>query len=233
MKPNRWKWAYPVALLALAAVVAGGCTAAGNGNVEQPATETPAEESSGAGESSGSEEPAAEAPGAEEPGAEQPAASGLSVTTGAEVQIETSIEGMAEQVEVTEYVIEPYGIKYQLRSAMGEPAVENGQVVYRTQMGDDVATVAVEVWTDTALEDALKLTKEQYASDGFAGSEVRDASTETLTGKVSGFQEDGYYIGYHVYALGSNAVVIHRSYPFDAGDGMAAVLNEMITSLKG
>lgn len=232
MNKKKLKWAAMLAVLTLAVA---GCSTSGTGEepneapnqgeVQEPATAdpTPSEEPG--------EEPAEEP--AEEPSAETPSQE-LGVETGATVEIETTIEGMAENVEVTEYTIAPYGIQYQLRTLMGEPAVENGQVVYKTQMGDDVATVAIEVQEGVSLNDAAAAAQAMFADGYEAGDEPRTIGTDLngFAGIAQGYTKDGYYHGYHVFEVDGKAVVIYRSYPFDAGDGMGAVMHEMTKSLK-
>jgi len=215
----KMKW---LTILAVLAVAVSGCGAASEqGNGGQGAAEPPAQES-----------PTETTPPAEQP-AEEPAEE-LGVETGAEVEIETSIEGMSEKVKVTEYTLTPFGIRYVLRSDMGAPAVENGQVVYKSQMGDDVATIAVEALAGVSLDEAVAEAQKRYA-DGYEAAELADIGTDLngYPGKVQGFQKGNYLYGFNAFDVDGTAVVIHSSYPQDAGDGMGAVLYELIQSLKG
>jgi|GEM_PF-3001820 len=227
---QRMKWMMLAA--ALAAVVSGCSSTVTNENpgAEPPAgtgTETPAETPTP------SEQPG-DAP-AEEPAepVEEPTAGDVSVETGAAVEIETMIEGMTEKVEVTEYTLMPHDIHYQLRTAMGEPTVEDGKVVYRSQMGDDVATIAIEVQEGVSLGNAVAEVMKQYKG-GFEAQEPMDISTEinTYPGKLQSFQKDNYFHGYKVFDIDGDAFVITYSYPVEAGDGMAAVFAEMLKSIK-
>jgi len=221
---TKWKWLTAVAVLT---IVLAGCADAneeGAGNAEQPPVqETPAEQEP---------QPAEEAPTEETPG--EAASEPLGVETGASKEIDTEIEGMAHQVNVTEYTLTPYGIRYELRTDMGEPTVENGQVVYTTQMGDDVAKITLEVKTDATLEEAAAEAQQAFA-DGYEANPLEDIGTDlnSYAGKVQGFQKDGYFFGFHVFDVDGSIVVIHHSYPAEAGDGMGPVTYELLKSLKG
>jgi len=222
------KW---LAMLAALAIAAAGCGAASEedhsghedeGAVsEQPAEETPAEE------------PAKEEPAQEKPAQEEPAKT-LGVETGDTIEIESQIEGMSEKVKVVQYTLTPYGIQYVLRDLLSAPAVENGQVVHTALMGDMTATVKLEVREGMTLDEAVAEAQKAYA-DGYEAAELADIGTElnSYPGKVQGFQKDEQFHGFHVFEVNGNAVVIHHSYPYDAGDGMGAILHDMLKSLKG
>jgi hypothetical protein len=228
----KMKWLITAAALTM---LISGCTAAPSeeqanpGAVEQPADPGTEEETNGA-EPSGEEAPAegeADEP-AQETGEGGPAGDSLSVIKGETKEIDTMIEGMTEKVEVTEFTLMPYDIRYQLRSRFGEPKMENGQAVYTDTMG----TIALEVKPGVSLEDAVSQAQANYA-DGYEAGEPMDiaADVNSFPGVMQYFHKGNEAYGYKVYDIGGNALVITFSYPLEAGDGMAAVLHELETSI--
>ncbi|TLS50973.1 hypothetical protein FE782_18180 [Paenibacillus antri] len=224
---KQWKW---LAMLAALAIAVAGCGAADEGNSdqqdggaasEQPAQETPAEQP---------EAPAGETP-TEEP-AEEPAKE-LGVETGETVEIESEIEGTKEMVTVVEYTLTPYNIGYVLRDLLSAPKVENGQVVHTAKMGDYTASVRLEVKEGMSLDQAVEEARKSYA-DGYEASDPADIGTELngYVGMVQGYQKDEQFHGFHVFDMDGDAVVIHHTYPYDAGDGMGAIMHDMLKSLK-
>lgn len=231
-----------LAMLALLAAMAAACSN-GGGTDETPGQADPpaVEEPTPAPEDPAAENPDGEAPADDETPAEEPADDGMSilpaptvllVETGEVKEIETQIEGSTEKVNVVEYMLQPYGIKFALRDAMGAPSVEDDQVVFRTQMGDDVATVAVSVKEGVDLETAVAEAALAYA-DGYEAGELEDLNREwyPYPGKSQHYRKDGYYYGFDVVDVDGALLVIHHSYPFDAGDGMGAVMHEMLASV--
>lgn len=236
------------AMLALAAAIASACGSGGSGEPQETPEPAPAEQNGGE-EPAGKETPAEETDGEGEGGAGQPeeepednpdgevsilpVPADLAVEIGDVKEIETQIEGMTEKVNVVEYVLQPYGIGFSLRDAMGEPSVEDGQAVFRTQMGDDVATVAVGVMEGVTVEEAAAEAEKQYAQ-GYEGGERQTLNPDLYPypGIAQHYTKDGYYYGFDVVDLEGRVLVIHHSYPFDAGDGMGAVMHEMLSSIK-
>ncbi|HZG85729.1 hypothetical protein [Paenibacillus sp.] len=218
-----------LAALALA-LTAAGCSGAADGEEpgasEQPSQESPSQETPS------QESPTEQTPEAEQPAEEQSEAA-LGVEKGASKTIDTEIEGMSEQVNVTEYTLTPYNIQFVLRTDMGEPTVEDGKVVYKTQMGDDVATISFEVKEGMTMDDAVAEAQQAYA-DGYEAQEPADIGTDLngYSGKIQGFQKEDYFYGFHVFSVNDNALVIHHSYPAEAGDGMGAVMHEMLQSIR-
>jgi len=251
---NAWKKMAIFALLASAVAAWGG---GGGGDADGPpgATQPPA-----SAEPSASPQP--EDPGAEQPGdgagADEGGAGGIGagggsageggaeggvsilpapgpilVELGETLEIDTEIEGSTETVTVVEYTLQPYGIKFVLRDLMGAPAVEGDQVVFRAPMGEHEATVAVGVRDGVTLDEAFAEAAALYA-DGYEANEPEtlEAGRYPYPGKSQHFRKDGYYYGFDVIDVDGRMLVIHHSYPFDAGDGMGAVLHEMLTSIK-
>jgi hypothetical protein len=238
-----------IAILAVLALAAAGCAGTGGdegvavnegeGNVEQPATqspegEMPVEEPSSSDENADEpvEAPAEEEP-AEEPG--EPADDAAFVSAGEPKEIETTIEGMTETVSVTPYTIVAYGISYDLRTDMGAPEVDAGQrtVKYITQMGDDTAQIVVQVLENTTVNDAVAAMKDLMQSEGYGDEmpveEIQDAYS--IPFKMANYQGDGYFAGFKVFGFGDHSLVVRHRYPFEAGDGMSAVMREMLSSL--
>jgi hypothetical protein len=223
MKQAKW-----LAMLAALAIMVAGCGAAtnegnsdqGNGAAEQPTQETPAEQPA----ETPTEEPAEPA---EEPTKE------LGVETGDTVEIDTQIEGNAEKVKVVQYTLTPYNIGYVLRDLLSAPKVENGQVVHTAKMGDYTASVKLEVKEGMTFEQAVEEARKAYA-DGYEAADPADIGTELngYKGMVQGFQKDEQFHGFHVFDVDGLQIVIHHTYPYDAGDGMGAIMHELLKSLK-
>ncbi|HZG76080.1 MAG TPA: hypothetical protein VEZ72_09490 [Paenibacillus sp.] len=220
MKQTKW-----LAILAALAIMVAGCGAAADeGNSDQaaspPTQETPAEQPA----ETPTEEPA-------EP-AEEPAKE-LGVETGETVEIDTQIEGNAEKVKVVQYTLTPYNIGYVLRDLLSAPKVENGQVVHTAEMGDHTASVKLEVKEGLTFEQAVEEARSAYA-DGYEAADPADIGTELngYKGMVQGFQKDEQFHGFHVFDVDGLPIVIHHTYPSEAGDGMGAILLELLKSLK-
>lgn len=210
----------------------GDDTVTSDETVEEPVDGQPAQE----------EEPATEEtpPGEGVEGEASPSSVGTAgdaefVTAGEPKEIETTIEGMPEKVTVTPYAIQEFGISYDLRTDMGEPEVDadTQTVTYATQMGDEVARIVVRIMKNTSVNDAVQAMKEQMEADGLTpGGDVEEnTDAYSVPFKMANYQGDNVYAGFKVFGAGDHALVVSHSYPFEAGDGMSAVLNEMFTSL--
>lgn len=201
--------------------------AANDGEGEGTATEVPAEGADGTPPGGTPQEE-----GQGEPVEDQTAKFG--VMTGGKEEITTMIEGMEEQVEVTQYLITPYSIQFHLRSLMGDPSVDGDQIVFKAPMGSGEATVTIEVREGMSVDQAAEEAKKTFA-EGYELVHEADVSSEesAYQGKVASYQKDGYAHGFHALDVNGNAVVIFRSYPQEAGDGMAAILGELTKSVTG
>ncbi|WP_274366185.1 hypothetical protein [Paenibacillus thermotolerans] len=249
---NKMKW---LAVLAVFTLAVAGCSGANGGGAESGADDgTEIQEPAGTGDDTVTpEEPADDSsdvqPGQEEPATDETPADGAGssgsvgtagnaefVTAGEPKEIETSIEGMTEKVKVTPYAIKEFGISYDLRTDMGEPEVDADAqtVTYATQMGDEVARIVVRIMINTSVKDAVQAMKEQMEADGFTSGEGVKVITDSYSVpfNMANYQGDNVYAGFKVFGAGENALVVTHSYPFEAGDGMGAVLNEMLQSLK-
>lgn len=219
------KWMMTAAALAM---LISGCNAAPAEEPENPdVAEQPADQSGE--DNTGAQPPEEEAPQEDENSAEEPSAGeSLSVVKGETKEIDTMIEGMTEKVEVTEFTLMPYDISYQLRSRFGEPVIEDGQAVYTDTMG----TIALEVQPGVALEYAAATAQAKFADGYEPGVQTEiPAEVNSFPGVMQYFHKDGKAYGYKVYEINGNALVITYSYPVEAGDGMAAVFNELETSI--
>jgi hypothetical protein len=233
---STFKW---ISILSILTLALAGCAGAGaggkdaangaDGAVDQPAAEAPvgnAGEEAAGGEESG--EAAAEDTGA-------PVEDAEFVTAGEPKEIETTIEGMNEKVTVIPYTIQAYQISYNLRDRFelqsSDPKAQTA--VYAAKMGEAEATIEVKVLRDTSMKDAVAAMQEELKSEGFNGEaaveDVRDATAVPY--KMANYSGDGTFAGFKVFGLGEHSLVIKHKYPAEAGDGMAAIMNEMLTSL--
>ena len=241
-----------MAVLALLAAVAAACannggTGGNAGSGDPPAAQEPAGDSGGAGtggDGAGGEDADEAGSGRDGAGGEGtggadgdvsilPAPADLKVEIGQTREIETQIEGMTEKVNVIEYTLLPYGIKFALRDMMEGPEVLDGQAVFVREMGENLAIVTVSVAEGADLEAAAAEAAAIY-SDGFEAGEAENLDTKRYPypGKSQHFRKEGYYYGFDVVDVNGLLLVIHHAYPFDAGDGMGAVMHEMLASIE-
>jgi hypothetical protein len=119
-----------------------------------------------------------------------------------------------------------------------EPATEQPAEEPKTLGVETGAAVEIETMIE-GLSEKVNVTEYTLTpalfQDGYEAAEPIDVPADAYpyAGKLQGFQKDGYFHGYHVFDVNGNALVIYHSYPYDAGDGMGAVMHEFMKSLKG
>ncbi|NMO95043.1 hypothetical protein [Paenibacillus lemnae] len=160
--------------------------------------------------------------------------SGLQVHTGSTISMETTIEGMTEEVKVVEYTLTPAGIQYHLRVLMGSPSVEGGQVVYQRAMGEGTAELMVEVLEETPLEEAAGKAQHTLQQKGFTPGQTEKVPQELngYEGTRQSFLHEDQIHGYYAFDIEASCLIIYYSYPAEAADGMGAVMHEMLQSIS-
>lgn len=154
----------------------------------------------------------------EEPADETPDSPEFSVNEqGTETQT-IMLEGMEEDVTVTNYVLEPYGIQYQMGDFLGNYTVDDETV--RHYSDADNAWITLEVMEDASLDDVVS----DIQSDYGVASETEEPA-ETPPGEENQFRGIGQHFssppqGYYVYQIEENVLVIQYEYLIEAGDGM-------------
>lgn len=153
----------------------------------------------------------------------------LSVTEqGAETR-NLMIEGMAEEVTVTNYTLEPYGIQYQIEEFLGNYTVDDQTV--RHYSDADNAWVTLEVIEDANLDDAVSDIQSEYGDDFNYTEEPADTSQDEnpYEGIRQHFSDPPQ--GYYAYQIGENVLVIQYEYVIEAGYGMAPRLQALRESI--
>jgi hypothetical protein len=159
---------------------------------------------------------------------------GLTISQGDIIKITTMIEGMEEEVDVTQYRLEPFGINYVMRTDMGEPNVEANQVTYATQIGDDVASVSLFVIADMSLDEVAGTMQNWFDHQQVnITAPVQNIVNEATSypGKLQYGQKSLAFVGYEAYQVEDVVLLTLNRYPFEAGDGMSAVIHELVSSL--
>jgi hypothetical protein len=139
-------------------------------------------------------------------------------------------EGMAEDVTVTNYTIEPYGIRYQMGAFLGNYTTEDQTV--RHYSDADNAWITLEVMEDAKLNDVVSETQSEYSGD-FNYTEEPTATSEDenpYQGIRQHFSDPPQ--GYYAYQIGENVLVIQYEYVIEAGDGMGPRLQALRESIE-
>ncbi|MFD1362624.1 hypothetical protein [Lentibacillus salinarum] len=153
----------------------------------------------------------------------------LSVTEQGTETRNLMIEGMAEEVMVTNYTLEPYGIQYQIEEILGNYTVDD-QVV-RHYSDADNAWVTLEVMEDANLDNAVSNIQSEYSGDFNYTEDPADTSQDEnpYQGIRQHFSDPPQ--GYYAYQIGENVLVIQYEYVIEAGDGMAPRLQALRESI--
>lgn len=147
-------------------------------------------------------------------------------------KINRTIEGMDEEVEVINYEIEPYGIRYQLDESFDTPEVDQNKIVYST--GDGEYTITLEMFKDSNLEEVASDLQTQFDKETYDQvSELEDTPAEEneWDGKMQFFAYpaiDGFY----AYDIAGDVLAITYHYPAEGGDGMGPLLKSLRTSIE-
>lgn len=154
----------------------------------------------------------------------------LSVHEGETEKKTIIIEGMEEEVTVTNYVIEPYGIHYQMEEFLNNFQVEEDAVKYSTEAEN--AWIRLEVAENTLLDEVISDMETQYTADFYYKEEPTGTSQEEnqYEGITQHFSDPPQ--GYYAYQIGENVLIIQYEYTIEAGDGMGPRLQALRKSIK-
>lgn len=158
----------------------------------------------------------------------------LSIVTGADVKLETSLEHITAVFDGTEYTIEPYGVIFALRTDMGEPVVEGEKIVFSQDLSIDmsaVATMIYEVKENTSLNEAVDKELQDH-KDSFYGKFIETVSNGGLQGKHNQYKDDSVYSGVFYYEFDQHVLRIEYKSPINAVDAMVRIVNETVDSVK-
>lgn len=157
--------------------------------------------------------------------------SNLVLDTGSKETTIRIIEGMEQEVEVINYLIEPYSIHYQLDESFGAPEIDENRITYTSQYSTEIK-VSLEIIENTGFEEVVSQVQKSYEEDGFEDKgELEETLFEEnkLRGKMQFFS---YPIkGFYVYEIGENVLVITYQYLGEAGDGMYPLLESLRKSI--
>jgi len=158
----------------------------------------------------------------------------LSIVTGDDVKLETSLEHITTVFDGTEYTIEPYGVIFALRTGMGEPVVEGEKIVFSQDLSIDmsaVATMIYEVMENTSLNEAIDKELQDH-KDSFYGKFIETVSNGGLQGKHNQYKDDSIYSGVFYYEFDQHVLRIEYKSPINAVDAMVRIVNETVDSVK-
>lgn len=158
----------------------------------------------------------------------------LSIVTGADVKLETSLEHITAVFDGKEYIIEPYGVMFALRTDMGEPVVEGEKIVFSQDLSIDmsaVATMIYEVMENTSLNEAVDKELQDH-KDSFYGKFIETVSNGGLQGKHNQYKDDSIYSGVFYYEFDQHVLRIEYKSPINAVDAMVRIVNETVDSVK-
>jgi hypothetical protein len=158
----------------------------------------------------------------------------LSIVTGDDVKLETSLEHDKAVFDGREYTIEPYGVTFALRTHMGEPVVEDKKFVFSHDLSIDmsaVATMIYEVMENTSLNEAVDKELQDH-KDSFYGKFIDTVSNGGLKGEHNQYKDDSVYSGVFFYEFDQHVLRIEYRCPIVAVDAMVRIVNETVDSVK-
>ncbi|WMT39649.1 hypothetical protein RE628_19905 [Paenibacillus sp. D2_2] len=158
----------------------------------------------------------------------------LSIVTGKDVKLETSIEHVEAVFDGREYTIEPYGVTFALRTGMGEPVVEDEKFVFSQDLSIDMsaeATMIYEVIENTSLDEAVDKEIQDH-EDAFYGKFIDTVSNGGLKGEHNQYKDDSVFFGVFYYEFDQHVLRIEYRCPIIAVDAMVLIVNETVDSVR-
>ncbi|MHA6250406.1 hypothetical protein [Oceanobacillus sp. CAU 1775] len=148
------------------------------------------------------------------------------------------LEGMEEATTVYHYMIEPYGISYAIDAFLNHSYIVKNETVTYYPEYESVASVSLSVIENVEMEQVAEEMAQQFeayeeVSDGEAfidGNHDYPGWSQTALKPA----EDGISspIGYYLYQVGKNVLLIEYEYIAEAGDGMGPRLYMLIESIR-
>jgi len=155
---------------------------------------------------------------------------GFSVTEDGTKSKTIEVEGMEEEVTVTNYMLEPYGIHYQMEEFLGNYHIENE--IIRHYSDADNTWVTFEVAEGAHIDDVVPEIQSQYSGDFSYTEEPAETSQNEnpYLGIRQHFSDPPQ--GYYAYQIGENVLIIKYEYIIEAGDGMGPRLQSLRESIE-
>lgn len=157
-----------------------------------------------------------------------------SIITGDAVKLETSIEHEAAIFDGTEYIIEPYGVFFALRTSMGKPAAQEESFLFTNDFSNDgsgQAAISYEVVENMSLNQAVdQELQDQDAS--FYGDFSEITSKNGLNGMHNQYQDESSFSGVVFFEIGEHVLRIEYRSPIAFVDAMNRIVNEAVDSVK-
>lgn len=157
-----------------------------------------------------------------------------SILTGDAVKLETSIEHEAAIFDGTEYIIEPYGVIFALRTSMGKPAAQEESFLFTNDFSNDgsgQAAISYEVVENMSLDEAVdKELQDQDAS--FYGDFSEITSKNGLKGMHNQYQDESSFSGVVFFEIGEHVLRIEYRSPIVFVEAMNRIVNETVDSVK-
>ncbi|WP_164670578.1 hypothetical protein [Virgibacillus doumboii] len=140
------------------------------------------------------------------------------------------LEGMEEEVTVTNYVLEPYGIQYQMEEFLGNYTVSDNKV--RHYSDAETAYVTMEVIEKAKLDKVVSDLQTEYNGDYDYTEEPAETSQNETP--YQGMRQHFAYPpqGYYAYQIDKHVIVIQYEYVTEAGDGMESRLQVLRESIS-
>ncbi|MCM3741434.1 hypothetical protein M3210_14265 [Oceanobacillus luteolus] len=155
----------------------------------------------------------------------------LEIHTGSVEAVTRKNEGMDQEVEVINYLIQPYKIAYQLDKVFGAPEVYENEIQYSI---DDEYTITLAIIEDTNLDQSISNLQERFEAEGYDEEfELESVSSEEngFAGKMQYFSQNRVDKGFIAYEVGDDVLEITFRYPVEGGDGMYSILNFLRESI--
>ncbi len=150
----------------------------------------------------------------------------VEIHTGTSETVIRKVEGMDQEINVINYLIQPYGIAYKFDEAFGVPEVSNNKITYLTEYD---YKITVEMIEHTNLEEAISIVKERFETEGYEEIyELESIPVEEngLIGKMQ-FFGDNPMKGFIAYEIEEHALVITFQYPIEGADAMNPILENL------
>lgn len=140
------------------------------------------------------------------------------------------LEGMEEETEITNFVLKPYGIQFQMDADLNNYEVLEDEVIFATE--NDMATIEMSVREDAEVDDVASDIQSEYTDDFDYIEEPSETSQDenSYQGIEQLFSDPPQ--GYYVYQIGDDVFVIKYEYDVEAADGMGPILKAFRESIN-
>ena len=159
----------------------------------------------------------------------------MEIRTGSSEMVIRNVEGQDVEVTVINYLIQHYGIAYQMDEVLGVPEVSNNKITYSTEFDYKISLEMIE---HANLEKAVSNLQDRFETEGYEesfeeGYELKSTPVEEngLIGKTQ-FYGDHPMKGFIAYEIDEHALVITFQYPIEGADAMNPLLETLRKSIK-